>query len=1103
MRIGRRVAKVLFWTFVLCLTILGGGLWYAYSYVTDSETAARLIKQYASRYLPQSNVDPGRVRLRPLIGELTLNNLQIYQRIEDRPFQALRIPWLRIGINPKKLLKGQLDLRQVSVVQPTLRLCHRRDGTLNLQGLLADPWPGPWLDKTPPILIEHGTLEVVPDDEEVTGAGPPGTVTPPAGMTVARRNESSDATKTSPLPRPALAAGIMVLRDVSLRVEQVDKLLFRFEGSAQGDSLDQLHLSGTVDLETGRTNLSGKLTGLTLSDALRRRIPREARPMMKELALTGGVVDIDLKRASYDARTSAGNRLHYAMSAWLREGVWECPRLPFAVNKLSAKIGAEDGLITIEHAEGLNGGTTLRAKGTLRAGDPRREPLDLHVELVDLELDWRRGSRLRSGTPPEYVELWDVFQPHGRVDAQIDLVRTVPGGPVELGAKVTCKDVAANYRHFAYQLDHLRGQLELRKNVLTVDVQTLSVGGRPLQLKGTIKNPGVDAIVALDLTAESVPIEEPLLKAFKPEVQKVVAQFEPKGTVRAHAKVSREPMAGRPEGHITIDAEIDLSERCEIRWAKLPYPIRNLTGRLELHENLWIFRDMLGENGQAKITASGRVEKLPGPKLRNGDDRLKVHVELQAKNLPFTQELRTALPGAWDKTWKTINPSGASDVEATVDVDPNGQDRTHIVIVPRPESSVRLEVVRAPQPKHFDPGDLVELQMDDVRGRFVFDNGTVTMSDVSVQFRGAPVQCDRGTVFVEDSGRFGLSVTDLWVKDIRLDLDLRKKMPPLMAQFAQRLDDGRTFTARGNLKIGWSGIEGEPAWCQWDKTLVVFNDNRLSTGIPLEHIQGELNNVSGFSNGLTVKVEGIIKLESVVMMGQQITKVESPFRVQDGVAELVDMRGGFLGGDLWGRSWVSLDATPSYSTTLSIHGARLEEYARTIGGRRTFRGNIDARLECSGLGSDLRTLQGQGEAHITQGDLGKLPVVFRIASLLNPTRTLSDAPKVGIKTAFDSADVTFTISHGLSTLDPIKFTGNTFSLQGRGTLDPQADLDLRLRVLLGRDRFPIPILSDLIREAGGQFLIVHVTGTPSYPDFKLEPLPQLKRDPNRGEPLDP
>ncbi len=59
MRIGRRVAKVLFWGVVLCLSILGGGLWFAYTYVTDSETAARWIKQYAVRVPAGLGARPG------------------------------------------------------------------------------------------------------------------------------------------------------------------------------------------------------------------------------------------------------------------------------------------------------------------------------------------------------------------------------------------------------------------------------------------------------------------------------------------------------------------------------------------------------------------------------------------------------------------------------------------------------------------------------------------------------------------------------------------------------------------------------------------------------------------------------------------------------------------------------------------------------------------------------------------------------------------------------------------------------------------------------------------------------------------------------------
>ena len=141
---------------------------------------------------------------------------------------------------------------------------------------------------------------------------------------------------------------------------------------------------------------------------------------------------------------------------------------------------------------------------------------------------------------------------------------------------------------------------------------------------------------------------------------------------------------------------------------------------------------------------------------------------------------------------------------------------------------------------------------------------------------------------------------------------------------------------------------------------MVLNDNTLKTGIPLEHIQGELDRVSGWSNGLGVKVEGIMKLESVVLLGQQITKVESPFRVQEGVAELLDLRGHVPRAATSGAGAGSrLDATPSYSATMSLHGARLEEYARTLGGRRSYRGNIEARIECSGLGSDIRTLQGR------------------------------------------------------------------------------------------------------------------------------------------------
>jgi hypothetical protein len=79
--------------------------------------------------------------------------------------------------------------------------------------------------------------------------------------------------------------------------------------------------------------------------------------------------------------------------------------------------------------------------------------------------------------------------------------------------------------------------------------------------------------------------------------------------VKLAGKVSRVPMDGKPEGNIKIDANIDLLQQCEIQWADLPYPVRDLTGRLELHPDFWKFNDMRGHNGHAKIQASGWVQK--------------------------------------------------------------------------------------------------------------------------------------------------------------------------------------------------------------------------------------------------------------------------------------------------------------------------------------------------------------------------------------------------------------------------------------------------------------------------------------------------------------
>jgi hypothetical protein len=1088
MRLGRRVARFLFWGLVLCFSSLAGGLWYAYWYITDSETISRIIREHAVRYLPHTILEPGRVRPSFRSGELVLHDLKLKQPIDGALFETLYIAFLQLQVNPRKLLQGHFASGRIIIGHPTLRLKARNDGSWNLQGLLADPWPGPWIE-TPPIQIRNGTLELYPREEsnQASEASPPSS----GGSLASAAVQGSSSTA-----RAAADLSPAILRDVSLKIEagaRPDRDL-KFEGTASGDGFERLTLSGSIDLKTGIIEASGELAGLVLSESLRRKLPPDLRRSVVAMALNGGVLDLEVSRLVYDPAAPRESCLQCNMVARLREGVWECPLLPFTVNELSAVVSVEDRVITIKHARGSNGNTTLSAQGVIVLDGAKKGAVDLHVQLDDLELD---DDRLRKKTPAEYAELWGLFKPQGRVDLNLHVSRPAASAPYDWTARVRCRDVAAIYRHFPYPLDHLTGDLIFEKNTLSVGLNSLS--GRPLQLKGTIWNPGPDAVVKLDLKAESLPIDDAIKNAMPPDVRKVVDGFKASGLVNVNARVCREPMTGsnaRPEGRITFDADIDLTENCEITWDRLPYPVRNLKGRLEIHPDKWTFKDVTGSNGQAAIKASGSVEKLgdsPGPR---GQEPLKVEISLEAHKLPFSDELKTALPYEWKNVWPTINPSGSCDVWAQVYVAPGGPNRTHITIIPRPESTVRLLVTRSPQPG-IDPGGTFQLPMDDVHGRFDFDNGEVTMSRVNFRFRGSPVRFSSGKVRLQKTGQFDLKVQDAWLEEIRFDLDLRNKMPPLMAQFALRLDGGGPFRARGDLEIGWSGRLNDLAWCRWKNTKVIFNDNVIRTAIPIEHIQGQLENVSGWSDGKALEIEGIMKLESVSFIGQQFTQLESPFHIKDGRATLDSIRGHYLGGEVFGDDAcsISLDATPRYHAALSLKGARLEEYARTISGRQSYRGLIDARIAFDGLGSDVHSLHGRGDAHIREGDLVELPAVLRLASVINAVPNISVASeeknRAPGKTAFDSADIIFTISNGMTTFDPIKFTGNAFSLMGRGTLDPQGYMDLRLNLLWGRDRFHIPLVSDFARRASSQFFIAHVRGTPSNFKTVVEPLPPV------------
>jgi hypothetical protein len=1041
MSIQVRVRKLFFWLGVVSLAGLAAVVGFAYSYVTDSATLAALIRQEAPRFFPGSILYVGRVQMRPFIGEAALSQVGLWQKLDGKYVSVVRIPWLNIKSDLEGVIQGKIPPREIVVAQPTLRVRRGQDGNWNLSSLLADPWPGPSLSVLPVIIIRSGRVELMDDRGE---------------------------TKS------------VLLRDVAVRIEPAATETMHFEGSAQGDAaFGRVRLEGTYDRTTGRLDFTkGDLTRLAVTETISRRLPPELKAKLGHAGLSGGEIDVTLKSLRYDP-TAPNPLTHYAATVELRDGIWNCPiYLPFPLNEVEAVAFIEDGHVNVEHAQGRNGKTVVRARGSLSADDPVDGPFNVTLEVIGLELD----ERLKAKTPPKYLPLWREFQPSGRVNLAVRVVREKSGGTPAFGMTVSCQDVAMNYFKFPYALEHVRGTLVWTGPMITVDLETVPQGGDLLTAKGTIRDPGPRSIVDLEFRSEAMPINKTFMDALPKDVLPVVQQFNPAGSVRGSASLHRTPPpenGGRET--IEIAAKLDLNEGCSMRWDGLPYPIIDLTGHLEIFPRKWIFRDMKGRNGTAQIEAEGHVDEV-APKVQ------RVDLSLRARHLPFDDQLHDALPREWQVSWDTLKPTGSSNVAARIRVEPRQAPHYHLEIAPEPDSRVRLTITPVAvgsQRSVFSRGTIELPPMENIHGAFVFDNGTVNMSQVTFVFREAPVRFRTGTVVVQDNGQFDLKVFDLEVSNLRLDSHLRRIMPPVMSQFAQKLDDGKPFSLHTNLRIAWSGEQGKPAWCSWDHALVVFDSNTILSGLPLRDIQGQIEYVRGWSDGQNLQLAGALKLQSVYLLGQQVTALSSPLEVKNGWARLTDIQGRLLGGNVRGNAEVSLDASPEYHARLRIEQADLREYAQSMPGHQRLRGLVSGWLNLNGMGNSLGTLSGEGGAKMTDGDLGQLPFLLRWVKVPNFSRPT--------KTAFNAAELGLKIQNGIVLFDTIKFTGDAFSLQGSGTLDLAGDqeLDLHLSPLYGRDDLHVPLLSDVMREVTGRFFDIHVSGPAPAPTVRPEPLPSV------------
>ena len=234
----------------------------------------------------------------------------------------------------------------------------------------------------------------------------------------------------------------------------------------------------------------------------------------------------------------------------------------------------------------------------------------------------------------------------------------------------------------------------------------------------------------------------------------------------------------RPSGTVAVDLQTRgslerLSEStlvgkvyCKdisICYRGFPYPIKQLTGRIDLTEKSTVLNNLCGRHGDAEVTFNGWSEDF-GPNW-------KYQIRITSDNMALDNDLYEALSAKQKKSWSAFSPSGLAAIDYRLSRRSQTDKKETLL--------VKLLGVEAAY-RHF-PYPLKNLS-----GRLLFAHDSVTVSDVISQVNGCKITLNgKVTACSTEQPIYDISIK---AKDVPLDSTLVSSLSDKKSDFYNRLN---------------------------------------------------------------------------------------------------------------------------------------------------------------------------------------------------------------------------------------------------------------------------------------------------------------------------
>jgi AsmA-like C-terminal region len=158
--------------------------------------------------------------------------------------------------------------------------------------------------------------------------------------------------------------------------------------------------------------------------------------------------------------------------------------------------------------------------------------------------------------------------------------------------------------------------------------------------------------------------------------------------------------------------------------------------------------------------------------------------------------------------------------------------------------------------------------------------------------------------------------------------------------------------------------------------------------------------------------------------------------------QIVDLRGGLFSGSVRGGTDLSLAHNdPHYRANVALKDIDFPRMTELYYNYKTAQGRLNGSYDFTGLGSDARTMRGNGKMEVTNGDVFAIPIFGPLSGMLS-----SVLPGTGYSIA-RTATATFTIKDGILHTDDFDAAGKLFSMLGHGDihfLDDKLAFEVRM-----------------------------------------------------------